>query len=86
MLRQLLMWTRKHCPSLKCGIMTNIFAVRGANLECALTPLGGGVRSGEDHSLSLEVSQDVQDGVQLQTESLQLSALVLSHPLPALHL
>lgn len=56
---------------------------------CLLTPLGeGGLggSEGEDHSLSLEMSQDVQDRVQLQTESLQLSALVLSQTLPALHL
>lgn len=44
------------------------------------------LRGGKGHSLSLEVSQDVQDGVQLQTESLQLSALVLSESPPALHL
>lgn len=41
---------------------------------------------GEDQPLSLEMSQDVQDGVQLQTESLQLSALVLSQTFPALRL
>lgn len=45
-----------------------------------------GVAKGEDHSLTLEVSQDVQNGVQLQTETFQLSALVLSQTLPALHL
>lgn len=44
------------------------------------------LRSGKDHSLFLEMSQDVKDGVQLQTESLQLSALVLSESPPALHL
>lgn len=45
-----------------------------------------GSGGGERHTLSLKVSQDVQDGVELQTESLQLSALVLSQMLPAVNL
>lgn len=56
---------------------------------CSLTSLGeGGLGDceGEDQPLSLEMSQDVQDGVELQTESLQLSALVLSQTFPALRL
>lgn len=44
---------------------------------------GGGSRDGEDHPLSLEVSEEVQDGVQLLTERIQLSPLVLSLMPPA---
>lgn len=58
----------------------------GQNIVCASFYVGGGGCEWEDHPLSLEMSQDVQDGVQLQTESLQLSALVLCQMLPVLHL
>lgn len=47
---------------------------------------GGWRREGEDHPFSLEVSEDVQDGVQLLTKSIQLSSLVLGHMPPALYL
>lgn len=40
----------------------------------------------ENHTLSLEVSDNVQDGVQLQTEHLNLFALFLSHTFPSFHL
>lgn len=47
---------------------------------------GGWRREGEDHPFSLEVSEDVQDGVQLLTKSIQLSSLVLGNTPPALYL
>lgn len=52
-----------------------------------LTPLWNGeLRSRQNRSLSLQMSQDVQDGVELKAESIHLPALVLSQTSPVLQL
>lgn len=52
-----------------------------------LTPLWNGeLRRRQDRSLSLQMSQDVQDGVELKAESIHLPALVLSQASPVLQL
>lgn len=52
-----------------------------------LTPLWNGeLRRRQNRSLSLQMSQDVQDGVELKAESIHLPALVLSQTSPVLQL